>query len=59
MAAVYGPKAAAMRKEDPERAVVEIIWRAKNGLPGISIHNFSVYEQESRDLNSYRFYNIS
>ena len=35
MAAVYGPKPAAMRKENAERAVVEIIWRAKNGLPGI------------------------
>ncbi|KAG0557968.1 hypothetical protein KC19_11G169600 [Ceratodon purpureus] len=34
MAAVYGPKPAAMRKENAERAVVEIIWRAKNGLPG-------------------------
>lgn len=41
MAAVYGPKAAAMRKEDPERAVVEIIWRAKNGLPGNRIFPFS------------------
>ena len=34
MAAVYGPKPAAMRKENAERAVVEITWRAKSGLPG-------------------------
>ena len=40
MAAVYGPKPAAMRKENAERAVVEITWRAKNGLPGICALNF-------------------
>lgn len=36
MAAVYGPKPVAMKKENAERAVVEIIWRARSGLPGNS-----------------------
>jgi len=34
MAAVYGPKPAPMKKENAERAIVEITWRSKSGLPG-------------------------
>ena len=41
LAAVYGPRGTAARKEDPERAVVEVVFRPRCGLagaPGPSIH---------------------
>ncbi|XP_024373657.1 exosome complex exonuclease RRP46 homolog isoform X1 [Physcomitrium patens] len=34
LAAVYGPKPAAMKKENAERAIIEVVWRAKSGLSG-------------------------
>jgi exosome complex component RRP46 len=34
LAAVYGPKQASMRKEDAERAVVEVIFKSTTGLSG-------------------------
>ncbi len=34
LAAVYGPRATAQRKEDPERAVVEVVFRPRSGLAG-------------------------
>lgn len=34
LAAVYGPVAAAARKEDSEKAIVEVLFRRMAGLPG-------------------------
>jgi ribonuclease PH len=34
LAAVHGPRATAQRKEDPERAVVEVVFRPCSGLAG-------------------------
>ncbi|KAK9840941.1 hypothetical protein WJX81_001421 [Elliptochloris bilobata] len=34
LAAVHGPRGTASRKEDPERAVVEIVFRPRSGLAG-------------------------
>ncbi|BBN05429.1 exosome complex component RRP46 [Marchantia polymorpha subsp. ruderalis] len=34
MAAVYGPKNVSGKRENSERATVEIIWKMKSGLPG-------------------------
>jgi len=34
LAAVHGPRATAQRKEDPERAVVEVVFRPRSGLAG-------------------------
>ncbi|MCO5591046.1 hypothetical protein L7F22_045022 [Adiantum nelumboides] len=34
LAAVYGPKAISGRKENSERAIVEVIWKPKTGMAG-------------------------
>ncbi|KAI5065301.1 hypothetical protein GOP47_0019996 [Adiantum capillus-veneris] len=34
LAAVYGPKAISGRKENPECAIVEVIWKPKTGIAG-------------------------
>ena len=34
LAAVHGPRQAQPRKEDAERAVVEVVFRPRGGLPG-------------------------
>ena len=34
LAAVHGPRGTASRKEDPERAVVEVVFRPRSGLAG-------------------------
>lgn len=34
LAAVYGPRAVAQRKEDAERAVVEVVFKPRNGVAG-------------------------
>lgn len=37
LAAVHGPVQAGQRREDAERAVVEVVWRPRSGLPGVSL----------------------
>ncbi|KAL2635037.1 hypothetical protein R1flu_006516 [Riccia fluitans] len=34
MAAVYGPKPVSGKKEDPERATLEVLWKTKSGIAG-------------------------
>lgn len=37
LAAVHGPRATAQRKEDPERAVIEVVCRPRTGLAGVRL----------------------
>lgn len=37
MAAVYGPKQVGGKKENAERATIEVIWKPKSGLSGITL----------------------
>ncbi len=37
LAAVYGPKQASIRKEDAERAVVEVLFKSTTGVSGAAL----------------------
>jgi exosome complex component RRP46 len=40
LAAVHGPAAAGPRKENPERAAVEVVFKPRSGLPGSQEHEW-------------------
>lgn len=38
VAAVYGPRQAQQRKEDAEKAVIEVVFKPRSGLQGARLH---------------------
>jgi hypothetical protein len=50
LAAVYGPKSVTGKKENPEYASLEVIWKPKSGLSG---NAFSSYLQFFSDVFSF------